>query len=103
MAEFARVLPEVELAIGTNRAVDVHGQSVLLCRTSDGIFAVANECTHQKMALEGGRVKGNAIFCPEHGVRFDLRTGCPTGSLTNQPLECFDVRISEGFVEVARR
>lgn len=103
MAEFVRVLQEEELPVGKNRAVEAHGRSILLCRTADGIFAITNECTHQKMALEGGRMRGNAIFCPEHGVRFDLRTGCPSGTLTDQPLQCFDVRIADGFIEVAPR
>lgn len=103
MTEFVRVLSEEELAVGANKAVEAFGQSVLLCRTTDGVFAVANECTHQKMPLEGGRMRGCFLFCPAHGVRFDLRTGTPTGTLTTKPLHCFDARISEGGVEIAPR
>lgn len=102
MAEFMRVLEEVDLPAGTNRAVEAFGQSVLLCRTADGVYAVANECTHQKQALEGGRMRGNFLFCPLHGVRFDLRTGCPTGTLTDKPVRRFEVRISDGQIEIAR-
>lgn len=101
MTEFLRVLNEADLPVGSNKAVDAFGTSVLLCRTTEGIFAIANECTHQNFALEGGRIRGNAIFCPEHGVRFDLRTGCPTGTLTERPVRCFEVRVSEGVIELA--
>ena len=103
MAEFVRVMDEADLAAGSNKAVEAFGQSVLLCRTTDGIYAIANECTHQKTALEGGRQRGTAIFCPEHGVRFDLRTGCPTGTLTNIPVRRFKARIADGGIEVSER
>lgn len=102
MTEFVPVLEEAQLPAGKNKAVEAFGQSVLLCRTADDLYAVANECTHQKLALEGGRIRGNSIFCPAHGVRFDLRTGCPTGTLTDKPLQRFEARISDGQIEIAR-
>lgn len=102
MADFLRVMDEAELATGSNKAVDAFGCSILICRTVDGVYAIANECTHQKMALEGGRMRGNHIFCPEHGVRFDLRTGCPTGNLTDVAVRRFQVRISDGGIEIAQ-
>ena len=101
MTEFVRVVEEAELPVGGKKAVEAFGRSVLLCRTADGIHAIVNECTHQKMALEGGRMRGHHIFCPEHGVRFDLRTGCPTGNLTDKPVQRFAVRVSDGWIEVA--
>ncbi|WP_130304555.1 Rieske 2Fe-2S domain-containing protein [Advenella incenata] len=103
MNDFLRVLDEVDLPVGTNRAIEVFGRSVLLCRTAEGVFAVANECTHQKMPLEGGRMRGCYLFCPTHGVRFDLRSGTPTGNLTTTPLRCFDVRVSNGGIEIAHK
>lgn len=102
MPDFIRVLNEEDLPAGENRAVDAFGTSVLICRTAEGIFAVTNECTHQKNPLEGGRMRGHHIFCPVHGVRFDLRNGCPAGRLTDQPLQCFEVRARDGGIEVAQ-
>jgi nitrite reductase/ring-hydroxylating ferredoxin subunit len=102
MTEFMRVLKEAELPAGTNRAVEAFSQSVLLCRTTDGLHAVTNECTHQKLALEGGRMRGNFLFCPVHGARFDLRTGCPTGTLTDKPLRRLEARMSDGWIEIAQ-
>lgn len=103
MAEFINVLAETELPVGSKKAVVAFGKSVLLCHSAEGIFAIKNECTHQQVALEGGRLRGCAIFCPEHGVRFDLRTGSPAGTLTDKPVECFEVRIVGGNIEIAER
>jgi len=102
MAEFVRVLDEAELPVGSNKAVEAFGRSILLCRTADGVYAIANECTHQKMALEGGRLRKHFIFCPAHGARFDLRNGCPSGDLTNKPIQCFGARISDGGIEITQ-
>lgn len=103
MTEFIKVLQVDDIPVGKNRAVEAFGQSVLLCRTAEGVFAVANECTHQKTPLEGGRMRGCYIFCPLHGVRFDLRSGVPNGTLTSVPLECFETRINDDAIEIAQR
>jgi 3-phenylpropionate/trans-cinnamate dioxygenase ferredoxin subunit len=74
-------------------AVEVEGRSVLVCRSTAGVFAVENRCSHALSALEGGRVRGPHIFCPLHGVRFDLRDGTPQGTLTTKPIETYAVRV----------
>lgn len=83
-----------------NRAF-AHGErSVLVCRSSAGVFAVENMCSHAYSALEGGKVKGPHLFCPLHGLRFDLRTGQPNGQLTKKPLTCYKAEVVDGHVEV---
>jgi len=83
-----------------SRAVDVDGRSILLCRTSAGIFAVENMCSHAFSRLDEGKVKGPHIFCPLHGIRFDLRTGVPNGNLTRRLLTTYKVSIEDGDVFV---
>lgn len=81
-----------------NRAFDVGGRSVLVCRTSVGVFAVENMCSHAFAFLEGGKVKGPHLFCPLHGMRFDLRTGAPHGQLTRKPIAVYPVTVEGGVV-----
>ncbi len=81
-----------------NRAFAVGTRSVLLCRTSAGVFAVENMCSHAYALLEGGKVKGPHIFCPLHGMRFDMRTGVPSGQLTKKPITCYPVAVEDGVV-----
>jgi len=78
-----------------NRAFDVAGRSVLVCRSGAGVFAAENMCSHALSPLEGGKVKGPHLFCPLHGVRFDLRTGAPSGSLTKKPIATYKVTVEE--------
>lgn len=88
-----------ELAEESNKAFTVEGRSVLLCRTSAGVFAVENRCTHQLSPLEGGKMRGVHLFCPKHGARFDLRTGVPN-AMTKIPIRTFPVSLIDGGVEI---
>lgn len=72
-----------------NKAFDVDGKPVLVARTPLGLFAVGAICSHQQQELEGGKQKACFLFCPLHGVRFDLRDGTPTGTLTDQPIPTY--------------
>ena len=84
-----------ELAIDSNKAFTVDGQSVLLCRTAAGVFALANRCSHQLAALEGGRMRGHQLYCPKHGACFDMRTGAGIGPLGKLPVAHYAVQVSD--------
>ncbi|MDT4833075.1 Ferredoxin CarAc [compost metagenome] len=101
MSDFIAVLDSSELGDGDSRAVHVHGQSILICRSGDQFHAISNRCTHQQRELEGGRVRGHFISCPVHGVRFDLRSGKPLGSLTQVAVAVYPLRVVDGRIEVA--
>jgi 3-phenylpropionate/trans-cinnamate dioxygenase ferredoxin subunit len=87
-----------DIPLGGNRAFDVGGRSVLVCRSAAGVFAVENMCSHAYALLEGGKVKGPYLFCPLHGVRFDLRTGAPNGALTKKSIAVYPVTVEDGMV-----
>jgi 3-phenylpropionate/trans-cinnamate dioxygenase ferredoxin subunit len=101
MSEFLAVLAIGELADGSSRAVEVQGQSVLICRSGEQLHAVANRCSHQRRPLEGGRIRDRHITCPVHGVRFDLSSGKPLGSLTQVSIAVFPLRVMDGWIEVS--
>ncbi|MBM3359676.1 MAG: Rieske 2Fe-2S domain-containing protein [Betaproteobacteria bacterium] len=100
MAEFESVLRVDDLADNSTSVVNVHGSSVLICRTADGFFAVENRCPHQAQTLEGGRIRNGYISCPLHGMRFRLATGEALGRLTNKPLKTFKTRVVDGEIQV---
>jgi ketosteroid isomerase-like protein/nitrite reductase/ring-hydroxylating ferredoxin subunit len=96
--------PLAEIPCGANRAFKTAGGSVLVCHTEAGLFAVANRCTHQLAALEGGKMRGPHLFCPKHGARFDLRTGAPVGPLAKSAIQTFSVRVDpRGYIEMQNR
>lgn len=79
-----------------NRAFDVGGKPILVARTPLGLFAVGGICSHQQQLLDGAKQKACFIFCPLHGVRFDLRTGSPAGALTDKPIPTYPVGVAAG-------
>ncbi len=84
-----------ELAKSGGTPVEVAGRSLLVCRSSAGTFVIENRCSHQFTPLEGGKIKGPFIFCPLHGVRFDLRDGSASGTLTSEPIGVFAASIED--------
>lgn len=98
MAEPTRIAKLDEVPENGNRAFAVNGRSILLCRSSAGVFAIENMCSHAFAYLEGGKVKGPHIFCPLHGMRFDLRTGAPSGQLTKKPIAVYPITVADGSV-----
>lgn len=96
MSGWVRAAALAEIPEPGSLAVRLDGQSILLVRSPAGLFAIENRCTHARQELAGGRVRGFHIFCPAHGVRFDLRTGCPAGELTREPVRTFAVKVEEG-------
>lgn len=95
-----RVASLSELPESGSKAFDVAGHSVLLCRSAAGLFATENMCSHAYALLEGGKVKGHYVFCPLHGVRFDLRDGSPSGNLTKKPIPIYPVHLTDDQVFV---
>lgn len=87
-----------EVPEGGNKAFEIGGKSVLVCRTASGVFALENMCSHAFAYLEGGKVKGPHIFCPLHGVRFDMRSGTPSGTLTKKPITIYASEVEDGVV-----
>jgi len=98
VSDLVRVVSLAEIPENSNRAFDVGGVSVLIARTAAGVFAVENRCSHAYQTLEGGRMKAVHISCPLHGVRFDMRNGCPSGDLTDKPIRTWPVSIVDGEI-----
>ena len=64
-----------EIPAGAFKPVVVKDKRLLICHTAEGFFAVDDTCTHDDGPLADGWLEGDAIECPRHGARFDVRTG----------------------------
>ena len=91
-------------AVGEDEAlrVDVGGETIALCRSAGGVFAVHNVCTHQFALLSDGYVENGCIECPLHQGRFDLRTGAALEGPVTEPVKTYAVKTENGkiFVEI---
>ncbi len=53
------------------------GEPVVLFRTNAGApAALGNICSHRRAPLDKGRLEGDVIQCPYHGLRFDASGRC---------------------------
>jgi nitrite reductase/ring-hydroxylating ferredoxin subunit len=75
MDNYRQVASLDQVPTGKTLVVLIEGNEVLLCHTSEGLFAVDNMCTHAAARLCEGRLRGHRILCPMHGAAFDVRSG----------------------------
>ena len=76
---------------------------ICLAHAGDGNFYAINDvCTHENFLLSGGELFDLQVECPQHGSRFNLKTGAVTGLPAVVPTEVYPVTV-EGkdiYVEV---
>ena len=94
------IAPISELPENGTRVFALNGRSVLVARTAAGVFALENKCSHAQQVLEGGKLKGFHIFCPAHGMRFDMRDGSPAGTLAKTPVTVWKTESVDGIVYI---
>jgi 3-phenylpropionate/trans-cinnamate dioxygenase ferredoxin component len=99
--QFVDVAGIAEVRPDTVKAVSVGGRALLIVNTDDGLYAIANRCSHAEEPLECGRVKYGWIACPAHGARFDLETGEALNPPATAPIATFAVRVVGDRIEVA--
>ena len=99
---FVEVLPLVQLAAGQQHVYQHRLDRILICHTHEGeLYAMLDLCPHARQPLAGGRMEGASVFCPKHGARFDLATGCPMNAVSKKPITLLAVRVVEGQIQVA--
>ena len=95
--EVAKVGDVVE---GEPFACEVAGKKIALYLLDGAIFATTNICTHAYALLSDGLIEGEAIECPLHNARFDIRTGKALSSPAEDDLETFPARIDGDVISV---
>ena len=80
-----------------------HGESALLARRGDELFAVGNACTHYGAPLNEGLLVDNTVRCPWHHACFSLRTGAVLRAPALNPISCWRVEQRDGMVYVREK
>ncbi len=81
--------------------VEFDDVDVAIVRSDGQLYAIEDVCSHAEVALSEGEVEGCTIECWMHGSRFDLRSGAPTGPPATEPVDVFEVQVSDGVVYVS--
>ena len=96
-----------ELSDGRSVRVQAFGTDVLVVRSGDRTFAVANRCTHQGAPLDRGvaRLEGSmpTVTCAAHGSVFSLEDGGVRRGPATQPLAAYESRVKDGIGRAAAR
>jgi len=81
-AEEIPATPDVrarDIAEGSGKLVRVKGEEIAVFKHRGKLCALQNNCPHEGGQLSAGRIEGDAVVCPLHGYKFDIRTGaCAT-------------------------
>ena len=99
-ADFIPLLAEEELAVGQIKAFTIRGWPVIVTRSTGGLRALLNRCSHAATALEGGRVRRHFIICPLHGAQFDLSTGTCLSPTRYPTIRTFPLMVVDGMIAV---
>jgi len=73
-------------------------QPLAAMRAGDTVHVLSATCPHQGASLAGGRVAGGKLYCPAHGLGFDLHSGHMGASGLAVP--CFTAEVRDGEVWV---
>ena len=98
--EYREVAALSDVPRGKTLCVEVNGQEILLCHTSEGIFAVDNLCTHAQERLCDGKLKGHRLFCPLHSGSFDVRDGAVLSRPASIPLVTYSVKLEAEAITI---
>ena len=85
MTEFTIVAKASDIQPGDRKRVELNGERVSIFNIEGEFFAIYDQCPHKKTApLIRGTLNGVGVKCPNHGYRFDLKTGeCDRGQRFN--------------------
>lgn len=81
--------------------VEIDGEAVAVVRDDNGIYAIADRCSHADVPLSEGEVADCTIECWLHGSVFDLRTGAALTLPATEPVAVYAVTV-EGEGDAAR-
>jgi nitrite reductase/ring-hydroxylating ferredoxin subunit/uncharacterized membrane protein len=101
-ADWTDVAAADDLPTGLPIRVDVDGTAVVLVRSDDGVFALADRCTHRGAPLDEGQLEKDCLVCPWHGSRFDVHDGSVRRGPATRPQPTFAVRERDGRIEIRR-
>jgi nitrite reductase/ring-hydroxylating ferredoxin subunit len=85
---------------GSALRVELGGEELALFRLADGVYCLDDVCSHEYSRLSEGEVWDEAVYCPKHGSRFDIRTGAVTGLPATRDVRTAAAKVEDGAIYV---
>ncbi len=100
MAEFVEVARLDQVLPGAGSRFTAAGKDVAVFNIDGNVYAVADTCPHAGGSLGLGKLDGKIVVCPVHGMKFDVTTGCFSGS-AESGIASYPVKVVDGKIMVA--
>jgi 3-phenylpropionate/trans-cinnamate dioxygenase ferredoxin subunit len=97
---FVTVAKVGEIPPGGVKVVRLDDQEIAVFNLAGAYYAVDDVCTHDGGPLAEGLIDGDAIECPRHGARFDIRTGRVLAMPATVPVPTYAVRVEGEEIQV---
>ena len=95
MSNLLKVCNISEIPVDTLLKKDIEGNSVILIKKNDSIYAIENKCSHMNYPLDDGELNQYEIECIHHGAKFDIRNGKPTSLPATENIKTYEVVIKK--------
>ena len=98
MSNFIPIARANDIPSGERKRIEVNGKRITLFNIDGKYYAINDTCPHKGTApLIRGTLDGVGIKCPNHGYRFDLKTGeCNVDPAFNA--NTYPVKVKDGNI-----
>ena len=93
MTDWVRVGAVDDIKPGDVIQVEVDDEPVVVANTGSEFLATTDICSHEYVLLHDGWLEGETIECPQHGSKFDMRTGEVLNPPATQPILVYEVKV----------
>lgn len=100
---WTRVASVEEVAPGEVKQVIADDEPVCLANAGGEILATSDICSHEYVLLSEGWLERDEIECPQHGSKFNMRTGEVINLPATQPIPVYDVKVEGSDIFVRLR
>lgn len=80
--------------------ITVADRRLVLLTVDGSVFALDDECTHQRCSLATGELDASTLVCPCHFAEYDVRTGEVLAGPAPRALQTYRAAVVEGGLEI---
>ncbi len=91
---------QVDLSDGEHLGVEASGERLLIAKIAGQYYATSDICSHGRVLLSKGKLRGRHIICPLHGARFDVTSGQCLAGPTQKPIASYKVTFESGAITI---
>ena len=100
VGKFVKIAEIHEVSKNNMQVFKVEGYEILVVNVEGKFYAFENRCPHMGYPLYFGSLEGKVLTCGFHYAKFDVTTGKSLGSVTDEPLKKFKIKIRNSMVQV---